>query len=62
MLPDIADFIVKLGEKLPADKYEKRIEKIILSLKAAQKCFIAVFPFFNTNNSLIYDLIFYQSY
>ena len=34
VLPDIADFIVKLGEKLPADKYEKRGENIWIAKSA----------------------------
>jgi NDP-sugar pyrophosphorylase family protein len=34
VLPDIADFIVKLGEKLPADRYEKRGENIWIAKSA----------------------------
>lgn len=39
--------------------YEKRVEEIINTLKGAanREYYIASFPFFNSNNSLMYDLI-----
>ena len=39
--------------------YEKRIEEIITSLKggADRRYYIAAFPFFNSRNSLLYDLV-----
>lgn len=39
--------------------YEKRVEQIIASLQsgAGRKYYIASFPFFNSRNSLLYDLV-----
>lgn len=39
--------------------YEERLEKIIAVMKGApsRKYYIAAFPFFNTRNSLLYDLV-----
>lgn len=39
--------------------YEKRLEKIITALKGRpnRKYYIAAFPFFNSRNSLLYDLV-----
>ncbi len=36
--------------------YEKRIQKIIATLRGRQ-CFIASFPFFNTKNGLVYNIL-----
>lgn len=38
--------------------YEQRIKEIIIQLNRHKKCFIASFPFFNSKNSLLYNLIF----
>ena len=39
--------------------YEKRLEKIITALKGSpnRRYYIAAFPFFNTRNALLYDLV-----
>ena len=37
--------------------YEKRVEKIIKSMKGTRQYFIAAFPFYNTQNSQVYSLI-----
>lgn len=37
--------------------YEKRAEEIIKVLRGSSRYYIASYPFFNTRNSLIYDLI-----
>lgn len=37
--------------------YEDRVEKIINSLKGARKYYVSAFPFYNTQNSLVYNLI-----
>ena len=38
--------------------YEQRIKEIILQLNHNKKCYIASFPFFNSKNALLYNLIF----
>lgn len=56
-------YLSDFDELLPygSDKtaYEKRVEQIILGLRNSSKrrYYVAAFPFFNTNNSLQYDLI-----
>lgn len=37
--------------------YEARVEKIINSLKGARRYYVAAFPFYNTQNSHIYNLL-----
>lgn len=37
--------------------YEARVEEIINSLKGARRYYVSAFPFYNTQNSLVYDLI-----
>lgn len=37
--------------------YEARVEEIINSLKGARRYFVSAFPFYNTQNSLVYNLI-----
>ena len=37
--------------------YENRVEEIIESLKGKREYFIAAFPFYNSQNSLVYNLI-----
>lgn len=37
--------------------YEARVEKIINSLKGERRYYVSAFPFYNTQNSLIYNLI-----
>ena len=37
--------------------YEKRVEEIINYMKGNRRYFVASFPFYNTKNSLMYDLI-----
>lgn len=37
--------------------YEQRIKEIILQLNHNKKCYIASFPFFNSKNALLYNLI-----
>lgn len=37
--------------------YEDRVEKIIKSLKGARRYYVSAFPFYNTQNSLVYNLI-----
>jgi len=37
--------------------YEKRVEEIIDYMKGNRRYFVASFPFYNTKNSLMYDLI-----
>ena len=37
--------------------YEARVEEIINSLKGARKYYVSAFPFYNTQNSLVYNLI-----
>lgn len=37
--------------------YEKRVEQIIAFLKGTREYYIATFPFFNSKNALVYDLI-----
>lgn len=37
--------------------YEARVEEIINSLKGARSYFVSAFPFYNTQNSLVYNLI-----
>lgn len=37
--------------------YEARVEEIINSLKGARRYYISAFPFYNTQNSLVYNLI-----
>ncbi|MCR4704050.1 MAG: three-Cys-motif partner protein TcmP [Saccharofermentans sp.] len=37
--------------------YEARVEKIIYSLKGARRYYVSAFPFYNTQNSLVYNLI-----
>ena len=56
-------YLSKFEDLLPCgsnkDAYEQRVEEIILSLKgsAAREYYISAYPFFNTRNSLLYDLI-----
>lgn len=38
--------------------YEQRIKEIIMQLNHNKKCYIASFPFFNSKNALLYNLIF----
>lgn len=53
---DIAD-LIPYGSKKNA--YEKRLLKIIDSMKGSpqRKYYVAAFPFFNTKNALMYDLV-----
>lgn len=53
---DIADLIPYGSDKAA---YEKRLLKIIDSMKGSseRQYYVAAFPFFNTKNSLVYDLI-----
>ena len=37
--------------------YEARVEEIINSLKGARRYYVSAFPFYNTQNSLVYNLI-----
>lgn len=37
--------------------YEERVEEIISSLHGPRRYYVAAFPFYNTNNSLMYNLI-----
>jgi three-Cys-motif partner protein len=37
--------------------YEARVEKIINSLKGSRRYYVSAFPFYNTQNSLVYNLI-----
>ena len=37
--------------------YEVRVEKIINSLKGARRYYVSAFPFYNTQNSLVYNLL-----
>ena len=37
--------------------YESRVEEIINSLKGARRYYVSAFPFYNTQNSLVYNLI-----
>ena len=37
--------------------YESRVEEIINSLKGARRYYVSAFPFYNTQNSLMYNLI-----
>lgn len=37
--------------------YEARVEEIIKSLKGARRYYVSAFPFYNTQNSLMYNLI-----
>ena len=37
--------------------YEDRVEKIINSLKGARRYYVSAFPFYNSQNSLVYNLI-----
>lgn len=37
--------------------YETRVEEIINSLKGARRYYVSAFPFYNTQNSLVYNLI-----
>lgn len=37
--------------------YEKRVEQIIQSLKGNRRYYVAAFPFYNSQNSLLYNLI-----
>lgn len=37
--------------------YENRVKEIINNISQRKNCYIASFPFFNKNNSLMYDLI-----
>lgn len=37
--------------------YEVRVEEIINSLKGARRYYVSAFPFYNTQNSLVYNLI-----
>lgn len=37
--------------------YEARVEKIINSLKGVRRYYVSAFPFYNTQNSLVYNLI-----
>lgn len=37
--------------------YETRVEEIINSLKGARRYYVAAFPFYNTQNSLVYNMI-----
>ena len=37
--------------------YETRVEEIINSLKRARRYYVSAFPFYNTQNSLVYNLI-----
>ena len=39
------------------DAYEARVEEIINSLKGSRAYYVSSFPFYNTQNSLIYNLI-----
>lgn len=47
--------LVPYGSDMKA--YEARVEEIINTLKGNRRYFVAAFPFFNTRNSLVYDLI-----
>lgn len=38
-------------------EYEARVEEIINSLKGARRYYVSAFPFYNTQNSLVYNLI-----
>lgn len=53
---DIAD-LIPYGSKKEA--YEKRLLKIIDSMKGSseRQYYVAAFPFFNTKNALVYDLV-----
>ena len=37
--------------------YEARVEEIINSLKGSRRYYVSAFPFYNTQNSLVYNLI-----
>lgn len=54
-------YLADINDLLPygSDKtaYEKRIEYIISRLRKNAKYYVASFPFFNSKNSLVYDLI-----
>ena len=54
---DLEDFekLVPYGSDKTA--YEARVEEIINSLKGARRYYVSAFPFYNTQNSLVYNLI-----
>lgn len=56
-LIDSVEKLIPFGSNKKA--YEERLEEIITILKGApnRKYYIASFPFFNTRNSLLYDLV-----
>lgn len=59
----LTDFETLLPYGTDREAYERRIAEIINSLTRAnqRKCYVATFPFFNSQNSLQYDLIHYTS-
>ena len=54
-------YLEDFGKLVPygSDKtaYEARVEEIINSLKGARRYYVSAFPFYNTQNSLVYNLI-----
>ena len=54
-------YLTDFGELVPfgsdKDAYQKRVEKIINALKGKRRYFVAAFPFYNTQNSQMYNLI-----
>ena len=53
----LADFekLVPYGSDKKA--YEKRVREIITTLKGSRKCYVAAFPFYNSQNSQVYSLL-----
>jgi len=58
-------YLAEFEELLPfgssRQAYEERVRQIIESMKGEHKCYVASFPFFNSVNSLVYNLVHYTS-